>query len=171
MIFKWQEILAVLWLHSSAQGQFSGAMQVALVGQAKYVAYELQAVCILAAQTPHQLARLTTMLYTFNLKQSTGRSRGDIAPVSGWLPCFGALFYAMAVRSNIHYPNFDVKTLLTVKWQPAYASAAQVYQQTIKHGRSLLPGQGICRKPSTANGCVAGHLCPSISSRDHYTIL
>ncbi len=25
-----------------------------------------------------------------------------------------------------------------------------------------MPGQGICQKPSTANGSVAGHLCPSI---------
>ena len=97
-------------------------MQVVVVGQAKYVAYELQAVCILTAQIPHQVATLIMMLSmcTFNLKQSV--VRGAIAPVSGWLLCLGALFYAMAVRSNIHYPYFDVITLLTVKWQPAYAA-------------------------------------------------
>jgi len=31
-------------------------------GQAKHVAYELQAVCILTAQIPHQFATLTMML-------------------------------------------------------------------------------------------------------------
>ncbi|KAA6424272.1 MAG: hypothetical protein FRX49_05484 [Trebouxia sp. A1-2] len=50
-------------------------MQVALVGQAKYVSYELQAVCVLTAQIPHHPATLTKMLsmYTINLKQSVVR--------------------------------------------------------------------------------------------------
>ena len=82
-------------------------MQVALVGQAKYVSYELQAVCVLTAQIPHHPATLTKMLsmYTINLKQSVVRGAMD---VSGWLPCFGAWFCAMAVRSYIHYPYLDV---------------------------------------------------------------
>ncbi len=64
MIVRWQRNSTVLGLHSSAQRQFSVAMQVVNggKGQAKHVAYELQAVCILTAQIPHQFATLTMML-------------------------------------------------------------------------------------------------------------
>ncbi len=33
-------------------------------------------------------------MHTFNIKQRVVTSA--VTPVSGWLPCFGALFYAMA---------------------------------------------------------------------------